>query len=151
MLAVESVIAIVSVGVGLLIALIQFWFATRHERFTNTLLIIDRLEDKDMLSIRHHVDDIMREAKDFGYDFDRLSDEQRADLSSVAKLFGLVGVLARRHSIDTTIIYTGWARNITATYDRMDEYFKWRLSLPGGEALNRDFRWLAKRVRRYCR
>lgn len=149
--ALETIIAIVSVGVGLLIALIQFWFATRHERFTNTLLIIDRLEDKNMLSIRHHVDDIMDEARASNFDFNKLSDEQRADLSSVAKLFGLVGVLARRRSIDTTIIYPGWARNITATYDRMDEYFKWRLTFPGGAALNNDFRWLANRVRRYTK
>lgn len=147
----ETIIGFVSVGVGLLIALIQFWFATKHEKFTNTLLIIDRLEDKSMLSIRHHVDDIMAEAKERGYDFNALTDEQRADLSSVSKLFGLVGVLARRKRIDTSIIYTGWARNITATYDRMTEYFEWRGSLPGGSALNNDFRWLAKRVRRFCR
>lgn len=150
MINADNLIAVVSIAVGLLIALIQFWFATRHERFTNTLLIIDRLEDKHMLSIRHHVDDIMEEAKRNAYDFDKLSDEQRADLSSVAKLFGLVGVLARRRSIDTSVIYTGWARNITATHERMKEYFKWRASLPGGSALNADFAWLARRVRRYC-
>ena len=141
--------AVAGVGVGLLIACVQFWFGARHERFVNTLRIIDRLEDREMLSIRHRVDDIMEAAKAQGYVFEKLSDEDRAALSSVAKLFGLVGVLAQRKSIDTTIVYRGWARNICATCERMGPYFEWRLGLPGGRALIKDFKWLARKVRRY--
>ncbi len=146
-----NAIAVIGVATGLLVALLQFWFGTRHERFANTLLIIDHLENRDMLSIRHRVDDIMEAANAQGYDFDKLSDDDRAALSSVAKLFGLVGVLARRNSIDTSIVYPGWARNICATCERLEPYFRWRESLPGGKALNGDFKWLARKVRRYFR
>jgi hypothetical protein len=146
-----NAIAVTGVVTGLVIAGLQFWFGTRHERFANTLLIIDHLEDRDMLSIRHRVDDIMDAAKAHAYDFNKLSDEDRAALSSVAKLFGLVGVLARRNSIDRSIVYPGWARNICATCERLEPYFAWRESLPGGRALNGDFRWLARKVRRYFR
>ena len=146
-----NVIAVIGVATGLLIGALQFWFGMRHERFANTLLIIDHLENRDMLSIRHRVDDIMEAAQTHAYDFNKLSDEDRAALSSVAKLFGLVVVLARRNSIDRSIVFPGWARNICATCERLEPYFSWRETLPGGKALNGDFRWLARKVRRYFR
>jgi hypothetical protein len=144
-----NAVAFASVLVGLAVALLQFYFGKRHERFVNTLRIIDHLEDRDMLNVRHHVHDIMEKAKEHNYDFDRLSDDDRARLSSVAKLFGLVGLLSRRNSIDRSIIYPGWARNICATFERLEPYFVWRETLPGGKALNSDFKWLAHKVRRH--
>lgn len=144
-----NAIALIGVATGLLVAAVQVWFSRRHERFTNTLRVIDRLEDRDMLAVRHRVDDIMEAAKAQNYDFDKLSDDDRAALSNVAKLFGLVGMLARRNAIDTSIIYPGWARNICKTHERMQRYFAWRLTLPGGKALIGDFEWLVKRVQRF--
>lgn len=146
-----NTVALASVCAGVSIALLQFYFGKRHERFVNTLRIIDHLEDRNMLSIRHHVHEIMERAKAQNYHFEKLSDDDRARLSNVAKLFGLIGLLSRRNSIDRSIIYPGWARNVCVTFERLEPYFAWRETLPGGRALNGDFKWLARRVRRYYR
>ena len=138
-------------AVGALIAAVQTILGLRREKFENTFEVIRWLQEPEMLRTRNRSHDIMEEAKSHHYDFYKLSVEDRAALSGLSNLFGLVGLLAYKNSINRRLILQGWARHILATYERLEPYFEWRKSLPGGDSLRPYFEWLAKQARRYAR
>ena len=134
---------------GLLIAVIQVALGLRREKFERTFEMIRWLQEPEMLKSRNRSRDIMETARRLNYEFDKLSVEDRAALSGLANLFGLLGLLVRTNVIQRRLILEGWSRHIIATYDRLVPYFEWRKTLPGGDSLRRHFEWLAKRVRRF--
>jgi len=147
MFGIESIdpsLMIAAVGVG--IAATQVTLGLRRDRFENTFRLIQWLQDPEMLVIRNSTAQLIAKAKDFDFDFYRLSSEERARLSAVANLFGFSGLLAKKNQINREVLLSGWSRHIIATYDRLGPYFQWRQTLAGGDSLRPYFEWLVKRA-----
>ena len=82
--------------VGIVLTLAQIFFNRKRQVSEETFRIIEKLNSHEARLARFQVGDILDLAQQNESDFGKLKDEDLSTLSSVAALFGYVGLLADR-------------------------------------------------------
>jgi len=107
---------------GLAIAVIQIIFNRRRAKSEETFRLIEKLNSLDAREARFAVSDLISKATNNQQQFDGLSDRERSELSSVAALFGYVGILGKRGKVDLPLILDLWGDVVVTNWTKLSPY-----------------------------
>jgi hypothetical protein len=136
---------------GLLISCVQLWLGDRRQRFDNTSRLIERFQARDARTDRFSIDRLMEKSGP-SQDFSLLSDEECAQLSGIAAMYGYAGLLMRRRRLVAEIFLDAYARSVVTNFKRLSTYRSWSdARLGGAGALWTHFEWLNDRAASHLR
>ena len=121
-----DLIALAGVVVGIVIACTQWWFGRQRLRMEQTLDLLARLQEPEGRLARFRVTALLKKADDHG-GFETLSDEDRAEISSVASIFGLAGLLIENKQIDEDTFIEAYGRSVAGNFKKLEKYYSWNL------------------------